>query len=147
MYSIIQMAKRPAIIATIAATPPFVIKEVAADEPEVVGAEAAELAVGELVGTEPVAVPPLEALGVNPGIVNGIVLGVALGPVGVTSILEDERIRNRALKTIAKKNRYQYHILSYVWREQFGYRPQNSAVEDKQRRRLGIERWCTRTLH
>jgi len=52
MYSTIQMAKKPAIIAKIAATPPFETKEVAPDE--VVGDEAAELAAAELVGTEPV---------------------------------------------------------------------------------------------
>jgi len=66
MYSTIQTAKKPAIIAKIAATPspPFVTKEVAADE--VVGDEAAELACEALVGTELVGFPVLEAFGVEP---------------------------------------------------------------------------------
>jgi len=61
MYSTIQMAKMPAIIATIAAIPPFATKEVAADVVVVVGAEelAAEI-VGELAElADPL---PLEAL-------------------------------------------------------------------------------------
>lgn len=58
------MAKKPAIIATIAATPPFVTKEVAADEGVDEAAElAAELAAEEVAGTE-AADAVLEALGV-----------------------------------------------------------------------------------
>lgn len=119
MYSTIQMAKKPAIIATIAATPPFVTKEVAADE--VVGVEAAELAVDP----GPVVVAPLEALGLAAetlagvvvldakvdaplalalalpelaGVVNETGLGVALGPVGAREAIEEEEIRRQALK-------------------------------------------------
>jgi len=68
MYStrIIQMAKKPAIIATTAATPPFANREVAGDE--VVGDEAAELADEALVGAEVVDDLPVEvpSTGVDP---------------------------------------------------------------------------------
>jgi hypothetical protein len=67
MYStrIIQMAKKPAIIATTAATPPFANREVAGDE--VVGDEAAELADEALVGTEVMDVPvEVPSTGVDP---------------------------------------------------------------------------------
>ena len=143
------MAKKPAIIATTAATPPFANREVAGDEVE--GVDAAELPVEVPVpvtaGAEPVVVPPVEALtpGVDPeapedtgvpdtepddtpvalapaelaGVLNGRELGVAVGPVGVRLAVERERIRSRTLQTtVAKKNRYQQHILPIVKPEQ-----------------------------
>ena len=64
MYSTIQMAKKPAIIATIAATPPLVTKELAAAAEEV-GRSVPLLVAEELVGEELVIVPPLEVLGVD----------------------------------------------------------------------------------
>ena len=165
MYSTIQMAKKPAIIATTAATPPFANKEVAADEGV---EEAAEDASEELVAPEPVVVPLLVPLGVDPeavedagvpdaeddaplalaelGIgVNGIEVGVGV-PEAERETMEGERIRNRAFTTIAKKNTYEHHILDFVKRQQFGDPQENSSFEDKERHRLGIERWCTRKL-
>ena len=119
--STIQMAKKPANIAKIAATT-FEPKEVAADELEVVAA--VEVDVGE-VAVPGAVVPPLEAFGVEAPeselealvdtepddvvvaapeadelSVNGILKVVVGGPVGVIVVppTEEARIRNREFK-------------------------------------------------
>lgn len=163
------MAKKPAITATIAATPPFATKELAGDE--VVGEEAAELAAEEPVGPELVALTlealadgvdaeapedaealdapdatddeavPLAELG---GAVNGMELGVALAPVGERLTVEKEMIKNRALNNNGQKHSYQQHILAVVTGAQPGDLL-GSSFEYKNRRRLGIDHWCTST--
>lgn len=177
VYSTIQRAKIPAIIAKIAATPPFPTKEVAGDE--VLGDEAAELpdSVEELVGTaepaEPVDVPLTETLAPEDtaddaalalalalavtlapalalalpelaAVVNGIEL-VALGvPVALREPVEKERISSRTLNNHSKKKiRYLDHIVHFVKQEQIVHH-RDSLLQDKQRRRLGIEHLCTR---
>jgi hypothetical protein len=114
-------SKKPAIIATIAATPPFATKGVAGDEVE--GDEAAELADEALVATEPLVDDPLGVapmpdpltdpllvaiggVGVTAAdpeddeplplaeLVNETGLGVATGPVGVRLAVEVEKNQN-----------------------------------------------------
>ena len=131
------MAKKPAIIATIAATPPFPTKGVAPDVVEVVAAELVAEFVGELaeladplLDAEPDAEPDaLEdpeapdteddapvALAEPPGVVYETGLGDGVAPVAERPTVEEERIRNQALKKVAKKNRYQVHIVPFVQR-------------------------------
>jgi len=113
---LIQMAKKPAIIATTAATPPFANKEVAGEEVE--GVEAEELDDEELVGTELVDDTPEEAMDpevmedpealdaeddaplevpelVLAGVVYGIELGVAVA-VGAGNEVHSEDCKARA---------------------------------------------------
>lgn len=162
------MAKKPAMTATRAATPPFATKELAGDD--VVGDEAAELAAEEPVGPELVIAPPLEALAgadtearddaealeapdamddalplPEDGIgVYRIELGVALGPVGERLAVEKEIIKKTSFKQQWAKNGYQQRILAVVTGRQLRDRP-GSLIEYKKRRPLGIENWCTRT--
>jgi hypothetical protein len=118
VFQLFQMAKKPATMATIAATPPFAAKEPAEDEvveagAEVVGVAGVDAVVALLVdGAEPdpVALDPAATL--DPGtpvpaaldvgtapeavteplavvaVENGIELGVALGPVGERPAVE-----------------------------------------------------------
>lgn len=128
------MAKKPAIIATIAATPPFPTKGVAPDVVEVVAAELVAEFVGELaeladplLDAEPDALEDPEepdteddapvALAELPGVVYETGLGDGVAPVAERPTVEEERIRNQALEKIAKKkNRYQVHIVPFVQR-------------------------------
>ena len=122
------MAKKPAIIATMAATPLFLTKEVAAEEgvDEALAAEefvtvddvglleAFEVA-GEALEPEVVGMaleapddkgdedPLMELESAElAGVVNGTGLGVVLGPVRVRLAIEEKGIRSLALKIMAK---------------------------------------------
>jgi hypothetical protein len=119
----IQMAKMPAIIATIAATPPFATKEVAADVGVDVVEELAADELAELDGPLPLAEPldaeadaeddaPL-ALGELAGVVYETGLGDGVAPVAESFAIGGKRIRSQAFNKIAKNN-YQHHILTIV---------------------------------